>query len=192
MAIQIFYTKAFFTRCIYAVFCVVVLSTFACKKNDLKQVEELSKAKTIPVEISTGIEVIYTDSALLKAKLKAPLMKRYLSEEDPKIEMPKGVFVEFFDKAGNVNSRLRGDYGIRFLNKNLTKVSGDVEVINLQGDTMNTEELWWDEMKEKVYSQKFVKVKSKDEIILAEGFESDITFSKYTFYKIKGIIAIKQ
>ncbi len=184
--------KAFFGKPIYVIITGLALLCFlSCVKNDLKQVEELSR-KEVPVEISTGIEVIYTDSALLKAKLKAPEMRRYLSEEDPKLEMPKGLYVEFFDKSGNVNSRLRGDYGIRFINKNLTKVTGDVEVVNLQGDTMNTEELWWDETTEKVYSQKFVKVKSKEEIILAEGFESDVTFTKYTFYKIKGIIAVKE
>ncbi|RYD78945.1 MAG: LPS export ABC transporter periplasmic protein LptC [Sphingobacteriales bacterium] len=183
--------EAFFRKRLYRALLIMMFAIFACDKNDLKQVEELSKAKTIPVEVSTGIDVIYTDSALLKARLKAPEMRRYLSEEDPKIEMPKGVYVEFYDKAGAVNSRLRGDYGIRFLSKNLTKITGDVEVINLKGDTMNTEELWWDETKEKVYSQKFVKVKTKDEIILAEGFESDVTFSKYTFYKIKGVIAVK-
>ena len=185
--------KAFFGKPIYAI-CMglAMLCFFSCVKNDLKQVEELSKAKEVPVEVSTGIEVVYTDSARLKAKLKAPEMRRYLSEEDPKLEMPKGVFVEFFDKSGNVNSRLRGDYGIRFLNKNLTKVTGDVEVVNLQGDTMNTEELWWDENTEKVYSQQQVKVKSKDEIIISQGFESDVTFTKYTFYKIKGIIAVKE
>src|SRR5688572_3940623 len=110
--------KAFFGKPVYAVYMgLAIVCFFSCAKNDLKQVEELSKAKEIPVEVSTGIEVIYTDSARLKAKLKAPEMRRYLSDEDPKLEMRKGVFVEFFDKNGNVNSRLRGDYGIRFLNK---------------------------------------------------------------------------
>ncbi|MGZ5244033.1 MAG: LPS export ABC transporter periplasmic protein LptC [Bacteroidia bacterium] len=185
--------KAFFGKPIYAIYTgLALICFFSCAKNDLKQVEELSKAKTIPVEISTGIEVIYTDSARLKAKLKAPEMRRYLSDEDPKLEMPKGVYVEFYDKNGNVNSRLRGDYGIRFINKNLTKVTGDVEVVNLQGDTLNTEELWWDENTEKVYSQQQVKVKSKEEIIISQGFESDVTFTKYTFYKIKGIISVKE
>ena len=74
---------------------LAIVCFFSCAKNDLKQVEELSKAKEIPVEVSTGIEVIYTDSARLKAKLKAPEMRRYLRESS-RVLRPGGRLIATF------------------------------------------------------------------------------------------------
>jgi LPS export ABC transporter protein LptC len=164
----------------------------SCRDNDLPKVEEVIKAGTVPTEVSTDVDLIYTDSAQLKARLDAPKMVRYLSETNPRIEMPNGMHVNFYDAYGNVNSSLRANYGIRFMNKNLTKVTGDVIVVNLAGDTLSTEELYWQEDKERIYSDKFVKVTKKDEIIVAEGFESDVKFQNYIFKKVKGIISVKQ
>jgi LPS export ABC transporter protein LptC len=164
----------------------------ACSDNDLPKVEDVIKAGETPTEVSTHVDLVYTDSAKLKAQLKARRMIRYLSNTEPKIEMPLGLNVNFFDDHGNINSRLRADYGIRYTNKNLTKVTGDVNVVNLKGDTLYTEELFWQEDKERIYSNKFVKVRTKDEIILAEGFESDIKFEDYTFTKVRGILSVKE
>lgn len=164
----------------------------SCRDNDLRKVEDVIKAGSVPTEVSTNIDLIYSDSAVIKARLNAKEMIRYLSETNPRVEMPKGVHVKFYDAYGKVNSSLRADYGIRFMNKNLTKVTGDVIVVNLAGDTLSTEELYWQEDKERIYSEKYVKVTKKDEIIVAEGFESDTKFENYKFTKVKGIISVKQ
>ena len=161
-----------------------------CKKNDPKEVESIT-SRTKPAEVSTGVTALYSDSAKLKAKLITPKMVRLINDS-PTVEMPKGLEVWFYDNKGKVNSHLRSNYGIRFINKALTRVSGNVQVVNLKGDSLNTEEMFWDEPKAKIYSNKFVKVRTKDEIIFADGFESDVNFSNYTFYKIKGRLSVKQ
>ncbi|MDQ3073265.1 MAG: LPS export ABC transporter periplasmic protein LptC [Bacteroidota bacterium] len=170
-------------------FCLVWVLC-ACKKNDLKQVENIT-SKTVPAERSTDVEAIYSDSAEVKARMMAPVMIRYLGD-NPTVEMKKGLKVEFYSDSLTINSSLKSDYAIRYVNKGITKLTGNVVVVNIQGDTLNTEELYWDEPKERVYSEKFVKVKTRDKIFLAEGFESNVEFTKYTFYKLKGIITVKE
>lgn len=160
----------------------------ACKKNDLKVVEDITK-QSVPAEYSTNVEVIYSDSARVKARLTAPNMVRYLTK-DPSLEMPKGLYVQFYDENLKVKSWMKADYGIRYLNTGITRVSGHVQVRNIKGDSLNTEEMFWDERKEKVYGNKFVTVKTKTQVILADGFESNISFTNYTFHNIKGIIQL--
>jgi LPS export ABC transporter protein LptC len=176
-------------------FCLIALlasgSIIACKKNDLKQVEDLT-TKTVPTENATNIELIYSDSAIVKAKLTAPLLVRYLAKENPALEMPKGLFVQFFDKGLIVKSWMRADYGIRYINTNITKVTGNVQVRNVKGDSLNTEEMFWDEKKEKVYGNKQVTVRTKTQVIIADGFESDISFTNYKFHNIKGTIELNE
>lgn len=163
---------------------------YSCRDNDLNVVESLTGNMATPAEISTGVEMIYSDSAKVKAKLNAPEMLRF-TIDNPRIELNKGLKIEFYDSALRVTSYLQANRGIRYTDKALTELRGNVHVVTLKGDTLDTEELFWNERTNKVHSTKFVKVKTKSEVILAEGFESDITFNKYTFYKIKGIISVK-
>ena len=160
----------------------------SCHKNDPKVVEDIT-SKNTPTEVSINVETIYSDSAKVKAKLTAPKMVRYLTN-DPAIEMPKGLNVQFYDDLLNVKSWMRADYGIRHLNTNLTKVTGNVQVRNVKGDSLNTEEMFWDERKEKVYGNKQVTVRTKTQVIIADGFESNIAFTDYSFHNIKGIIEL--
>jgi len=159
----------------------------SCKKNDPKIVEDIT-SKSPPAEYSTDVVAIYSDSGKVKARLTAPSMIRYLTQES--IEMPKGLFVQFYDTSLNVKSWMKADYGIRYLKTGITQVRGHVQVRNIKGDSLNTEEMFWDERKSKVYGNKFVSVRTKTQIILADGFDSNIDFTDYNFHNIKGVIQL--
>jgi LPS export ABC transporter protein LptC len=167
-------------------FGIVATGFVSCKKNDPKLVEDIT-SKSVPAEYSTNVEAIYSDSAKIKARLTAPLMIRYLTK-DPAVEMPKSLFVQFYDDLLNVKSWMKADYGIRYLNTSVTKVTGNVQVRNVKGDSLNTEEMFWDERKEKVYGNKQVTVRTKSQVIIADGFESNVDFTKYSFHNIKGVV----
>jgi LPS export ABC transporter protein LptC len=67
----------------------------------------------------------------------------------------------------------------------------NVVVTNSKGETLNTEQLMWDERSEKLYSDVFVKITTPDQIIFGEGFESNQNFTQYRINKIKGTIKVK-
>lgn len=170
------------------VFCLTIITvSSSCKKNDPKVVEDIT-SKAPPAEYSTDVIAVYSDSAKVKARLTAPSMIRYLTQES--IEMPKGLFVQFYDTSLNVKSWMKADYGIRYLKTGITQVKGHVQVRNVKGDSLNTEEMFWDERKSKVYGNKFVSVRTKTQIILADGFDSNIDFTDYNFHNIKGVIQL--
>jgi len=161
----------------------------SCEKNDLKKVASFTGKDTIPSQIATDVTIIYSDSAKVKARLTAPKMIQYITGDEA-VEMPIGLNVLFYNDSLQPNSSLRADYGIRYPNKYLVKVTGNVVVSNTKGDTLHTEELFWDENRNIIYSNTFVKVREPDKIILAEGFTSDVTFLHYTFKKVKGTFSI--
>ena len=68
----------------------------------------------------------------------------------------------------------------------------NVVVVNEKGEQLNTENLVWDEKSEKLLSNEFVKITSKDEIIYGTGFEANQNFSKYKIFNIKGTISLKK
>lgn len=171
-------------------FILVSIFISQCSKPNLEDVKVLTDEKEYPSETAYNIEYIYSDSAKVKAKLKAPYMEKYESD-NPYIEMSKGMNVTFFDRDKQPSSFLKADYGIRYDNKKITEAKGNVVVVTTNGDTLTTEHLVWNEKKNKVFSKSKVRVRTEDEIIYAEEFETDPDFNEYKFKKVIMTINLK-
>ena len=173
-------------RSIFLYFSVSLL--FSCE-NDLDKVKLYSKGRTSPQESAKNIKILYSDSAHVEVELTAPVLNHY-ETENPYIEMPKGFNAIFYNNKLEVKSKLFADYGIRYERDQRMEARKNVTVINEKGEKLNTEHLIWDERKEKLYSDEFVKITTKDEIIFGNGFEANQNFSKYKIFNIKGTISL--
>ncbi|MGB0176019.1 MAG: LPS export ABC transporter periplasmic protein LptC [Owenweeksia sp.] len=170
----------------------MVTMLFLCScENDINEVKSVTQDEKIPLEVQENLELIYSDSSFTKMELKAPLAENYPQLEEPEMIFSKGIKVRFFDAYGNEDSRLKADYAIHYANQRLWHAVGDVVVVNKKGEQLNTEELYWDEKKESIYSEVFVKITTDDEIIMGEGFEADQNFTNYTISKVTGQITIE-
>ena len=69
---------------------------------------------------------------------------------------------------------------------------GNVHIQNLKGEKFDTELLYWDQNKHKVYSDKRVRIEQPDQVIYAIGFESDEQLNKYRFFKTEGIFYVDE
>jgi LPS export ABC transporter protein LptC len=125
----------------------------------------------------------------VKVELTAPVLNRF-DNENPYIEMPKGLRTIFYNERMEVNSRMDAKYGIRYERDQRMEARKNVVVINEKGDKLETEHLIWDERTEKLTSDEFVKITTKDEIIFGNGFEANQDFSKYKIFNIKGTISL--
>jgi len=172
-------------------FLMLFLILFSSCENNIAEVNTLTKTENRPIESAKDVEVIYSDSALVKIKLISKQLDKYAGE-DPFVEFPKGLKVYFYNRNLKVESELSANYAIRYEKKNLMEAKKDVVVINEKGEKLNTEHLIWDEKKQKIYSDAFVKITTADEVIFGEGFEAEQDFSKYRINKIKGTINLKE
>ncbi len=167
-----------------------MLFLYACE-NDINEVKDLTQDEKIPLEVQENLELVYSDSSFMKMELKAPLAENYPQLEEPEMVFSEGIKVRFFDSYGQEDSRLRANHAIYYSGKRFWHAQGDVVVVNKKGEQLNTEELFWDEKKEVIYSEVFVKITTQDEIIMGEGFEADQNFTNYTISKVTGQITIE-
>ncbi len=165
-------------------------SLLAACANDPKEVANFSDAEEIPLEVQEDLVLTYSDSAFVRLQLQAPVAESYPQLEEPERRFPKGLDVKFFDSFGDENSRMRANSATQFTQKNLWHAKGNVVVVNDKGEQLNTEELFWDENKERIWSDVFVKMTTEKEIIMGEGFEADQDFNEWTVKKVTGQIAI--
>lgn len=168
---------------------VILFSLVAC--NRLKSDTYRSRKSFDSVatkETAEKVVIEYTDSGLLKARITTPLMVGVKKIREPYIEMPKGIDVDFYNSKGAVESFLKADYAISYSNKKTIIVRREVEVLNIKGDTLNTEELIWDQNTGQIRTEKFVTIKTKTQTFTGTGMTSDQAFNDWEITNVSGII----
>ena len=163
---------------------------FACS-SDLEKIKEIqiTADENFPVETLQNAKLMYSDSAIVRVILNATQMDRYVGDE-PFLEITKGLKVQFFNPAGIKESELTAYYAKIDEEKNLMEAKNTVKVKNVNGDLLETEHLIWNEKKEIVYTEEFVKITTKNEVIYGKGLVSNQDFTKYTIKKISGTIML--
>jgi LPS export ABC transporter protein LptC len=170
---------------------LVVTASIGCK-NDPAVVKQLTKDVEMPISSTKNVEMLYTDSARLRAKVKAPRRDTYLGEKE-RIEFTEGVEVKFYDEDGSESGELLAKYAINNTKTEQMIARNNVQLVNkLEGKRLETEELIWDQKSGRIYSNKFSKITSKQEVIYGDGFESNQDFSQYRILKIRGIVNIEE
>ena len=143
-----------------------------------------------PIAETKDILTLYSDSAKLQIKLTSPLQLQYESGDGV---YPKGIDLIFYDKKGGVNNTLRANYGKYIRQKDAYIIRGNVVLHNPnKGETLRTEELQWDRQTRKIFTDKFVTIQTKDEILKGHGLTANQDFSKWKITKPSGIVTLQQ
>ncbi|KQS31736.1 hypothetical protein [Pedobacter sp. Leaf194] len=181
---------------LYGLIFLIPVILVSCGDDDLKKANPVTSQKILLNRDRTiGVEIIYSDSARVKAKGNAPIMDKVTTQTGSTYqEMIKGVKIDFFNvnEPGVIDGTLICDYAIRKEQEQKTFFRKNVIVKNAKGDTFSSEELIWDEAKKIFYSKQRVVVKGIDGSIL-EGidFEAPQDFSTYTFNQGTGQTIMK-
>ena len=167
-----------------------VLMLFTSCENDIEVIQAFSDDTVMPDQSMINARIEYTDSARLQLRIIAPEIHNFTNVTEKYTEFPSGVFAQFFDGEGNAESQLNAKYAINFPDKELWEARDSVVVINSKGEILNTEQLFWDEKNQLIYSTSYVEITRPNEKIMGEGFEADETFTNWKIKRISGTIWI--
>jgi LPS export ABC transporter protein LptC len=143
---------------------------------------------TLPSLTVKDFETVYTDSGRLKLILSAPLMEEYSHNETPYYEFRSGIRVVFYDGRKEPAGSVTAKYAKYTKSSSLWELRDSVVVINEGNDKLETEVLYWDEPKDLIYSDRFVKITNEDQIVMGTGFESDPRLSRRKIKKVSATI----
>jgi len=165
---------------------------FTSCENDEKEVDKFFK-KQVAVEVARNIESYLSQSGTVKAKLISPYMLR-VQADSPYMEFPHTMHVDFYNDSTVIESTVDAKYAkyVEFDHKVLLRDSVLVKSIK-NGDTLRTQELWWDQDKKEFYTDKPAHVYQRDKIIFAQnGLRAAQDLTSYTFYKSSGPMLVPQ
>lgn len=145
----------------------------SCEEEEVQMMERYEG----PLMVMRDTETFYSDSAELKARVTAPTQFEFQNGDR---EFPDGIRIEFFGDSSKITSTLRANHGKFLKAENLYVGTGDVEVRNpVKQEQLNSEELKWNEKTGRVFTEKFVIIRTQSGIIKGTQFESDQTFTRY-------------
>lgn len=116
---------------------------FACE-NNVNDVKALS-SKEGGVDIAKDVAIYISNEGKITAKLTAPLMNKYLQDKGRMIEFPNTIKADFYKIDNTVESKLTAKYSHYIENENKVFLKDDVVVYNMLGDTLWSEEMYWDQ-----------------------------------------------
>jgi LPS export ABC transporter protein LptC len=160
-------------------------------ENNMKAIPSLRK-KQVGVETGRDIESYYSIDAKVKAKLTSPYMVRYLTDS-PYVEFPKSLHVDFYNDTMRIQTKMDAKYGKYYQYANRVFLRDSVIVKNtITGDTLKTNELWWDNKKQILYNDKPSHILKKDgtQLFARDGLEAAQDLSWYTFKKVSGPVSV--
>lgn len=167
-----------------------ILFYYGCSDQSVKPKIISIKTRELPDQESFNTKVVFSDSGIVKAILRAGHIAVYSSRNETLLD--GGISVDFYDKEGNHTSVLTAERGkVDDVTQDLYAI-GNVIARSDSGVVLKTEELKWVNSKRKIVTDKYVEINSPTEEIRGYGLESDQSLKDYVIFRVSGRIETKQ
>lgn len=178
-----------------ALWSMVMIIIVSCS-NNVDDIDKLLAADLrADVERGNNVRIVYSDSALVKVVIHAPVMERYTDYGDSKDVFPKGILMEFLNEQKVVYSWLKAETAIREQRTQKITARGNVICYNEKKEKLETPELIWDEKERIVYTDKLVRITQaeKGDTTYGFGFVANQAFTRFEIKKkVQGKINVSE
>lgn len=157
----------------------------SCESKIAEMQRKLSK-QDLQKERIEEVEMLYSDSAIVRMRIQAPILFNYIETGKEKKEFAEGLKVDFYNENAIITSTLTAQYAIQHQRENRIVIQKKVVVKSKNGEMLETEELIWNELQKELYTDKAVKISTKDELIYGYGFRSNQEFTEWKISKVNG------
>lgn len=168
----------------------VLVLLFCLSPSCKKKIDVIPKSDFLlyPSMTARDFETVLLDSGQTTLIMRSPLAESYDNEKEPFTEFRFGLKVDFYDGKKYISGSVSSKYGKYYKNTNLWELKDSVVVVNEKMDMLETEVLFWDQEKDLIYTDRFVRITNDDQIVMGTGFESDSKLAKRRIKKVSATI----
>ena len=160
----------------------------ACSSDAVKNLDHVPLQDAVGIERAEGVELHYSDSAVVRVIVHAPTLLRYIAQDTPKQTFPDGLDADFYNQYQQQTSKLVANYAEQFEREQRVYLRDSVRIWNKKGEMLETDELIWDKLGERISSTERVRIVTPTQIINGIGFSSNLDFSAYEIYQVTGMV----
>ncbi|AUS04539.1 LPS export ABC transporter periplasmic protein LptC [Pseudotamlana carrageenivorans] len=163
---------------------------FSCQDN-FKEVQKIGISENEPIGVDYNLNLKYTDSGRVAANLISTKTLDYSNRDFPFNEFVDGVQLDIFHEE-NRKSTVVADYAIRYTETELIDMQGNVVITTHDNRVLKTDQLYYDQKNEWLYTNEHVSFKSEQDIINGHGFDSNAKFTNAEVLEVTGIITLEE
>jgi LPS export ABC transporter protein LptC len=175
---------------LFSLIILVISAAFLTSCDKHIEMIPASAVLTLPSVTTRNLNTVFDDSGKVQLILKTPILEKYDNVKEPYTEFRLGLNVLFYDGNPEPVGSVTAKYGKYIESKKLWELRDSVVVINKNNEKLETELLYWNQQKDLIYTERFVKFTTEDQIITGTGFESDSHLTKRKISHPSGIIYI--
>lgn len=167
------------------------VSLSSCGESERTYVDNLRDPELVPTMRTDTVRSLISDSGYTRYEINAPLWLMYDEAREPHWRFPDGLHVQQYDDYFRPSATIDCDSATYFSARRLWRLDGDVVMVNTMRDTFLTQQLFWDQNAQSVYSDSFIHIVRQDRIIEGYGFRSNEQMTRFTVDSIQAIIPMR-
>ena len=172
----------------FSVFTVIVVISCDDGSSTIMHINQFNEN---PIGIAYDIRMTYTDSAVVKAILTAPVNLDFTHLSFKFSEFPEGLKIIFFNSNNDENT-LVADYGILYNQTRIVDLQGNVVLLSHDGSRLETDQMYWDAEKEWLFTEQTFTFKNINYDMAAIRLDTNKEFSKFQTGKLTGTMLVDE
>ena len=138
----------------------------------------------IPDQILYQSDILLSERGVKKVLIESDYLEKYSSKDST---IMAGIEATFFDSLGLITSTLVSDSGIIRENSKRLEVWGNVKVVSNNGVSLEADSLFWDQERDSVTTESFVRITHRGNVQSGYGLQSDNSLTNFRIMReVKG------
>lgn len=161
---------------------VMLLFVGSCQNKTEDLVDIVFNPDIVPTMTTDSVVTLISDSGVTRYKLIAKKWQVFDRAKEPYWFFPEGIYLERFDSLFHIEAVIYADTAWNYVNKRLWRLKGNVNAQNMKGEKFLSDELFWDQRKQRIYSDKFIEIQKGETELKGYGFESNQEMTEYRIF----------
>lgn len=168
---------------------LISLASSCTKKKEVTIKTDILKYPTLT---AWDFNTVINDSGKIKLIMSGKILEQYDNQDYPYTEFKYGIKVIIYNGEETPQGSVTSKYAKYSNTSNIWELKDSVVVINENNDKLETEVLNWNQTKDLIFTDRFVKITSIDQVIQGIGFESDSHLQHQRIKKVSATILIDE
>lgn len=168
----------------------MAMTVSSCKEEHKEMMSGRIDPEKFPTMKTTDVSTLVSDSGVTRYKIASPLWLMFDQAKVPVWRFPKGLHLEKYDDFFRKDATVDCDSATYYKNDQIWRLDGYVRIANVLNERFLTNQLYWDQRRQKIYSDSFIHIEKSDRIIEGYGFESNEKLTNYRVLNVSGIFPV--
>ena len=174
---------------------LAVVSSFfclSCGNRDKQLGPAVTSRDSTSVITTRGVDMLISENGVIRYHVIAEEWKIFDKMNPPFYSMEEGVLLEILDSLMQVESKLVADTAYYMIDDEIWHLIHNVHAENIKKEEFDTNELFVDNRRSRMYSDSLIHIKQDRQIIVGHGFESNSNLTEYTIRKTEGVFPVTE